>query len=115
MDLARPPPPRSGEWSEEEAYCMATPALAPKPCVLRVNLFDGWRQPLQPENNILLTVRDGNQKTVPLNEYQVSSIDIEGLPFFDNFGDNYTVVVRGGSAPATPGWRSTMTLLTPPA
>src|ERR1039458_1258338 len=71
---------------------MAPPALAPKPCVLRVNLFDGWRRPLQPENNILLTVRDGNQKTVPLNEYQASSIDIEGLPFFDNFGDNYTVV-----------------------
>jgi hypothetical protein len=71
---------------------MASPAFAPKTCDLSVNLFDGWRRPLQPEDKILLTVRDGNQKTVPLNEYQASTIDIKGLPFFDNFGDNYTVV-----------------------
>ena len=71
---------------------MASPALAPKPCVLDVNLFDGWRRPLQPESRILLTVRDGNQKTVVQDEYQASTIDIQGLPFFDNFGDNYTVV-----------------------
>ena len=71
---------------------MASPAFAPKTCDLSVNLFDGWRRPLQAEGKILLTVRDGNQKIVPLNEYQASTIDIKGLPFFDNFGDNYTVV-----------------------
>src|SRR5450631_2091953 len=80
---------------QEENYRMASPALAPKPCVLGVNLFDGWRRPLQPEDKILLTVRDGNQKTVVRDEYQASRIDIQGLPFFDNFGDNYTVVAWG--------------------
>ena len=71
---------------------MASPAFALKPCVVSVNLFDGWRQPLQPEGKILLTVLDGNQKTLVRNEYQASRIDVEGLPFFDNFGDDYTVV-----------------------
>src|ERR1035437_11131499 len=74
---------------------MASLAFALKPCVVSVNLFDGWRQPLQPESKILLTVLDGNQKTVVRDEYQVSKIDVEGLPFFDNFGDNYTVVAWG--------------------
>jgi|ERR1035438_5214359 hypothetical protein len=74
---------------------MASPAFALKPCVVSVNLFDGWRQPLQPESKILLTVRDGNQKIVVHDEYQASRIDVEGLPFFDNFGDNYTVVAWG--------------------
>jgi hypothetical protein len=44
---------------------------------------------------VLLTLRDGNQNTVPLPDkgyFKVPTINIEALPFFDNFGDSYTVV-----------------------
>ena len=74
---------------------MATPALGVKTCALNVNLFSGARTALPPATEALLTVRDGNQQTVslPNNGYVAnSSIRIDGLPFFDNFGDNYAVV-----------------------
>jgi hypothetical protein len=44
---------------------------------------------------VLLTLRDGNQNPVPLPQngyFKAPTINVEGLPFFDNFGDNYTVV-----------------------
>jgi hypothetical protein len=44
---------------------------------------------------VLLTLRDGNQNTVPLPQngyFKEPTINVESLPFFDNFGDNYTVV-----------------------
>lgn len=74
---------------------MATPALGVKTCALNVNLFSGARTALPPATEALLTVRDGNQQTVPLPNngyFNESSIRIGGLPFFDNFGDNYAVV-----------------------
>jgi hypothetical protein len=74
---------------------VATPALGLKTCTLNVNLFSGARTALPPATEALLTVRDGNQQTVslPNNGYVAnSSIHIDGLPFFDNFGDNYAVV-----------------------
>ncbi len=74
---------------------MASPALAPGTCTLKVNLFSGARTALPEGANALLTVRDGNQRTVPLknNGYVGgSAITIPGLPFFNNFGDNYAVV-----------------------
>jgi hypothetical protein len=43
----------------------------------------------------LITVRDGNQQTLslPNNGFIAgSSLNINGLPFSDNFGDNYAVV-----------------------
>jgi hypothetical protein len=66
-----------------------------KTCALNVNLFSGARTALPPATEALLTVRDGNQQTVPLPNngyFNESSIRIGGLPFFDNFGDNYAVV-----------------------
>jgi hypothetical protein len=66
-----------------------------KTCALNVNLFSGAGTGLPPATEALLTVRDGNQQTVslPNNGYfNESSIRIGGLPFFDNFGDNYAVV-----------------------
>jgi len=53
------------------------PAFALKPCVVSVNLFDGWRQPLQPEGKILLTVLDGNQKTLAAQRISGLKIDVE--------------------------------------
>jgi hypothetical protein len=44
---------------------------------------------------VVLNVRDGNQNEVPLKDngfFNTSTASVEGLPFFDNFGDNYTVV-----------------------
>lgn len=74
---------------------MATPAIGFRTCTLNVNLFSGARTPLPPETEALLTVRDGNQQTLSLpgNGFvSNSSINITGLPFFDNFGDSYAVI-----------------------
>jgi hypothetical protein len=40
---------------------------------------------------VLFTVRDGNQKTI-FREFRKSSIVLSSLPFFNNFGDFYTVI-----------------------
>jgi hypothetical protein len=61
-------------------------------CSMTVNLFSGRREPLETKSKVLLTVRDGNQKQVHRKHHKASSITLKGLPFFNNFGDNYTVV-----------------------
>jgi hypothetical protein len=74
---------------------MATAATGLKTCTLNVNLFSGARTPLPPAAKAVLTVRDGNQQTVslPNNGFvDGSAVSIGGLPFFNNFGDNYAVV-----------------------
>ena len=74
---------------------MATPAVGMQTCTLNVNLFSGARTPLPAGAQPLLTVRDGNQQNVslPNNGYMNSAnIQIAGLPFYNNFGDNYAVV-----------------------
>jgi|CZKX01.1.fsa_nt_gi hypothetical protein len=74
---------------------MATSPVGLKTCTLNVNLFSGARTPLQAGAEALLTVRDGNQQTfsLPNNGFvSNSSIEINGLPYFNNFGDNYAVV-----------------------
>ena len=74
---------------------MSSPALGMKTCTLNVNLFSGARSPLPADAKPMLTVRDGNQQTVALpNNGYVQSVgtSITGLPFYDNFGDNYAVV-----------------------
>lgn len=74
---------------------MASPATALATCTLNVNLFSGARTPLGAGTQALLTVRDGNQQTVPLpgnGFFPNSNISIAGLPFFGNSGDNYAVV-----------------------
>lgn len=63
---------------------------------LMVNIFDGTRRLMGPGVQTLLRVHDGNQKGVReiLNQfYNSPSILVEGLPFYDNFADNYTVLV----------------------
>src|ERR1017187_9799070 len=94
---------------------MATPAIGLRPCAIQVNLFTGARTPLPAGIEALLTLRDGNQNEVPLPNngfFTVPTIDIGGLGFFDNFGDNYTVVAsadgysQAGFTPVTVNPRS---------
>ena len=59
---------------------------------LTVNIYDGARQPFPAGINVLYHVFDGNQKQVAAPEKPVSSLDFK-VPFFDNFGDNYRVIV----------------------
>lgn len=60
---------------------------------LMVNVFDGTRQPIAEGVQLLVRVRDGNQNELVSDFYKKPNILFNGLPFYDNFGDNYTVVV----------------------
>ena len=74
---------------------MATPATGLKTCSLSVNLFSGARTPLPPGTEFLLTLRNGNQQNVALPNngfFSVPTVNVNGLPFFNNFGDSYAVV-----------------------
>jgi hypothetical protein len=57
-----------------------------------VNVFDGTRSPYSDANPILITVADGNHKIVSRNSHTTASTVFNGLPFFDNFGDDYTFI-----------------------
>jgi hypothetical protein len=71
---------------------MAFPGTAPKTCAIKVNLFDGSRLPLPASANPLFTIRDGNQNVIFRDNRGASGLRVDGLPFYDNFGDRYTVV-----------------------
>ena len=58
-----------------------------------INVFDGTRQPFPVGTDILFRVIDGNQKQIYAQDQKKSSLYFKGLPFYDNFGDNYTVIV----------------------
>ncbi len=75
---------------------MAAPATGLRPCAITINVFSGERIPFPAGTQVLVTIRDGNQNDVPLPDngfFNASTITVDGLPFFDNFGDNYSVVV----------------------
>jgi hypothetical protein len=59
----------------------------------RINAFDGRRKPMSPHVDILVRIRDGNQKEHSSVLRKGPTIMVVGLPFFDNFGDNYTVLL----------------------
>lgn len=59
---------------------------------LQLRIFDGTRQPFAAAADFLVTITDGNQKQQIRDYYQSNEITFD-LPFFDNFGDDYTVVV----------------------
>lgn len=69
---------------------MVTTAPAPRTSELKVRIFDGTRQPVEAGVRVLITIIDGNAKRIfwdycpPETTFRV--------PFYDNFGDNYTVV-----------------------
>ena len=59
---------------------------------LQINVFDGTRRPLADGTDVLYRIVDGNQKKLVEKEVSRSSLTAL-LPFYDNFGDNYTVLV----------------------
>lgn len=60
---------------------------------LMTNVYDGTRQLLPQGTDILYRVIDGNQKPIYTQDQTKSSVYFKDLPFYDNFGDNYTVIV----------------------
>ena len=59
---------------------------------LQLRVFDGTRQLFSAPAQFLVTITDGNRTQQVRDYYQENDITFD-LPFFDNFGDNYTVVV----------------------
>jgi hypothetical protein len=60
---------------------------------LQLRIFDGTRQPFSAPAKFLVTITDGNKNQRVQDYYQANDITFDDLPFFDNFGDNYTVLV----------------------
>ena len=71
---------------------MATFAVGPKSCAINIGIFDGARQPFPAGEKVLLTIRDGNQQQAFRDYIGKPNFTLNGLPFHNNFGDNYTVV-----------------------
>jgi len=59
---------------------------------LELRIFDGSRQLFSAPANFLVTIIDGNQTERVATFFQNNQLSFE-LPFFDNFGDNYRVIV----------------------
>lgn len=57
-----------------------------------VNVFDARRLPYQDSSPVLVTVRDGNQRTVSREAHRSASVEFIGLRVFGNSGDNYTFI-----------------------
>ena len=66
--------------------------MAEEKARLLLNIFDGTRQPIDSGVNILVTLRDGNQKQV-YRDYQHGPSIAFNVPFYNNFGDNYAAIV----------------------
>jgi len=56
-----------------------------------INFYDGSRQLVPAGTKILLTVTDGNKRNVFRDFIQGPTFSLN-VPFFDNFGDQYTVL-----------------------
>ena len=59
---------------------------------LQLRIFDGTRQLFSAPTPFLITITDGNRTQQFRNYIQKSDMMFD-LPFFDNFGDNYTALV----------------------
>jgi len=59
---------------------------------LRLRIFDGTRQRFSTPAQFLVRIVDGNQKLQIWQSYPQNDLTFD-LPFFDNFGDNYSVLV----------------------
>jgi hypothetical protein len=72
---------------------MATPSIiATDQATILLNIFDGTRQPIGPGvKNLLVRIIDGNQKQLSSDFRNGSSFQFQ-VPFYDNFGDRYTVI-----------------------
>jgi len=65
----------------------------PDRCSIRVQVFDGTRQLFATGIRLLIRIRDGTQKELVSDFYKKPSILFEGLPFYNNLGDNYAALV----------------------
>src|ERR1700682_1218786 len=57
-----------------------------------INVFGGRRLPIPADVDILYTVRDGNQNNAFRDFRRTPSLAVNGLQFFNNFGDQYSVI-----------------------
>ena len=72
---------------------MATASMiSNEQATILLNIFDGSRQPINPGvKNLLVRIIDGNQKQLFSDFRKGSSFQFQ-VPFYDNFGDRYTVI-----------------------
>jgi hypothetical protein len=88
-----PPNIQTGGGNTEPSAGTLSPASrARATAAITVDLFDGARRPLPSTTNVLLTLQDGNRNTISQDFRHGSVFTLTGLPFYDNFGDNYTVI-----------------------
>jgi hypothetical protein len=59
---------------------------------LNLSVYDGTRNSLPTNSDLLITITDGNGRQVIRETFDVSNIEFKDLPFYDNFGDNYTAL-----------------------
>jgi hypothetical protein len=60
---------------------------------LMVNVFDGTRKPLDASVKVLIRIIDGKQHEWYAGYRKGANHYFKNLPVFNNFGDNYTVIV----------------------
>jgi hypothetical protein len=60
---------------------------------LNLQIYDGTRNRLPDGRDVLIRILDGNQKQIFVGDKTTSSLAFTDLPFYDNYGDNYTVIV----------------------
>lgn len=60
---------------------------------LNLRIFDGTRNPFAAPAKFLVTITDGNQKQIIRDFYNSPALTFNDLPFYDNLGDLYSVVV----------------------
>jgi hypothetical protein len=70
---------------------MATQVVAPGASIT-VNVFDGTRNPIAAATDVLYTIRNGNQQEVFRDFRTAPTLSVVNLPFFNNFGDLYSVI-----------------------
>lgn len=58
---------------------------------ITVTLFDGTRQPMRSDTEALIRIIDGNQKQLSADFHTGFTFGFR-VPFYDNFGDLYTVI-----------------------
>jgi hypothetical protein len=69
-----------------------SPSAAPGARIM-VNTFDGTRKAYSDQASLLVTVADGNHRIVSQEYHDTPSAFFTGLQVFNNFGDDYTVLV----------------------
>ena len=81
--------------SESRSRCTASAIRPQSPHAARLvlNVFDGTRQLLASGVPLLVTIIDGNRRTIVRDYFENSSLDFPGLSVNGNFGDEYTVIV----------------------